>query len=671
MGASLGLGEGAAEPRNAAFSESLKHDFWLANGLGGWVSTSELGINSRKYHALFSASLSGNPANVHILLSKYEDTAVVNGTPYDLSSNCYPGKIHPDGLSRIKSFELEGGTARWEYEVGEGHALARIRKEAWPSRYANSSFVRYSLLGNAEGVVSIIATPLVSCRPAHSIGLPAGGIRFKSHSGSCEFTSPAHWSIFSDGGSFTPHELTYYNMQYPLEQPRGEAFSENLFSPGHFRLHINSERSATLSCSLGAAAPPAADSDYASIGRRRARFVSEFSSYNHAEFGTLLESLVCAADQFVVRHNGAHAIAAGYPYFGIWGRDTFISLPGIAVCTGRHALALDIINSYFRYEKKGMLPNFIGSDGTPSYDAADVPLWAVWALWHLDNGGGLSAADKFRLYIHLRAFALSFLKGNALAKTEDDGLLSLTSPRATWMDASIDGKPVTPREGRRIEINALYIFALSYIAKIAHECHDDKTASMLDDAHMAARSSFPSFFNEYAGFFDDGIKPTDGSLRPNQLWALALPGMPVSPFQAKAALSQIREHLLTPCGLRTLAPNDKKFHSHYSGNQRERDAAYHQGAIWPWLLGAYADATLLHQPDRIGETQRILSHILSDTKHGAHGTIAEVYDPTDLTPSGCPSQAWSVAEVLRASVQISRAKSSSGILHGIFAERRA
>ncbi len=656
-----------------SFARSLHRDFWLPNGMGGWCATSELGINTRKYHALLAASVAENPSRVHLLLSKFEDLVLAGDFRFDLSSSVYPGKVYPGGHKLISRFECDGASAAWHYALLGEDEKVEIVKEVWPSRHKNTTFTRYTLASELPHLSSvwIEAAPLVLCRPAHSIGT-VQDVLFNASSEACEFTSPIRWYISIDSGTFVQKPLTYYNVLYPLEQERGEAYQENHFSPGYFRSKLTPGASITICASLSGP-----ESFYDGIGpisdlgllrKRNTRLLSEYYSYNRLPPIPQLEHLVVSAGHFVVRYEGGHAIVAGYPYFGIWGRDTFLSLPGIAIYTGRHGLARSIISSMLSREQRGLLPNHIDGDGQPVYSSADASLWAIWAIWHLDSEGGIRNEDRMQWWPRLRSIALNYMKGNSLVSCNSDCLLSLASDRSTWMDAAIDGNAATPRAGLRVEINALWAFSLQYLSEFAEAVGDEQFSSTLGEAHTSASGALQEFFNQYAGYFDDGIKPTDGSMRPNQIWALALPHLHISPQHAKQALSAVREHLLTPYGLRTLSPQDKNYHEHYRGNQRERDSAYHQGAAWPYLLGAYTDAVLLHQPERAQDALRIVQQLLSES-HGAHNTLAEVYDPANLTPAGCPSQAWSVAEALRSATMLYRQKYTHGRLPSMLAAK--
>ncbi len=683
-GGNRGAANGGGQDADA-FRQSLSRDFYLSNCAGSYACTSELGINSRKYHGLLNYSPSGNPSDALLLLSKLEETATVDGKRYALSSNCYPGAIFPDGRTRLSKFEFHGGFARWQYSLG-GQFCANgqngevkpleITREIWMPHGKPSTCIRYSTSKGFSGEILLEAIPLVLGRKASGLG--AAAPKFSHTENSVEFSQPAHWGISCNSAAFIPNPLSYLRMQYPLEFERGEGGEEDLFSPGAFNSSLSNGGTAVFSAWVKTgqgASHPAEETNSTPAGgildaqNRKMKVAENYFAFNSLPHLDHMRPLLYASDSFLTFFNGRHAICAGYPYFGIWGRDTFISLPGIAAMTGRHALARDIIDGMLHFEKDGLLPNFISESGEPSYSAADVSLWAIWSIWQLEKEGGVRQEDRLRWWKALRSIGYHYLKGNSLVRTEEDGLLSLRGERLTWMDAAKNGMAITPRPGRRVEINALWVFGLRYLSDFALKVGDNMAFEALAEAHSNASPPFREFFNEYAHFYDDGIKPTDGALRPNQIWALALPHIPVSPIHARQSLMSIREHLLTPCGLRSLAPNENNYHQHYGGSQQERDGAYHQGAVWPWLFGAYADAILLHQKDRASETLRMLTQFIS-MPGGAHGTLAEVYDPTNLTPAGCPSQAWSVAETLRACTLLYRAKYATGRLPDLLSEKQ-
>lgn len=642
------LGEKEAE---ASFDEMAAREWWLGNALGGWASGTVAGARSRKYHALLAVS-KPSVEQRFVLLAKMEETALAGGKRVALSSNYYPHTIHPDGFSRVSRFSFDGAAARWTYQF-EGRRLA---KEVWCAHGRATTYIRYTLLDGERMGLEVV--PLVTGRRAHGIGLPRemeegkwlGPIGERR----IDWRLPTPWSLFVDDGLFRPARDTYHNFVYPIETERGEADREDLHAPGRFELLLHEGHHVTFTASAEGPYPqPMEEVDVAS--HRIERLVEEFRTYNG--FGSLpaLESLVRAGDAFIVRHGRRHNIVAGYPYFGLWARDAMIALPGLCIYTGRHALARDIIDNWMEYLRHGMLPGRLDERGRPVYETADGFLWMMWAIGQLEDEGGLKADALARWWPSIRNAMRSRIAGNEQTRLDGDGLLMLTHPRGTWMDAEVDGHPATPRGGKRVEINALWTHALARAARFGVKMKDSNSARLFDEAARAAREGMRKFHNEYAQYFDDGIEPTDGAMRPNQLWALALPEMGISSMQQRAALSAIKQALLVPGkGLRTLDEKDPSYAGHFCGGQRERDLAYHNGAIWPWLMGAYVEAHVQIYPQRADDARKMLEGLVRPDGPGALLSVPEVFDPSSGKAGGCPAQAWSVGECLRALVLLER-----------------
>ena len=647
------LGEAFRQAPEAAFANAIGREWWIGTGLGGWASGTSSGANMRKYHALFAAP---NPSaeQVSILLGKFEETVVLSHSRHELSCNFYPNAVHPKGWQLIGRFSFDGAVARWTYLV-EGR---RICKEIWCMPGQARTYARYTLL---EGdPIGLEVLPLVSGRPAHSIGLPQqmrDASSFIADERGVKFNYPCSWSIRADSGQFRPRHNIYFNLQYPLERERGEAFSEELATPGFFEFFLREGQHATiLAETYMPSLAPVHEPEVAS--KRLELFVAEFRAYNHFGQNPSLEGLVRASDLFIIRDGSKHNIVAGYPYFGRWSRDAMISLPGICIYTGRHALAREIIEAWLGHLRNGLLPNRFGENNTPLYESSDGVLWMFWAISELEREGGLSDNILRRWWPYLRSSLRAWISGNGRVELDGDGLVKLVFERDTWMDVQIDGKPLTPRAGKRVDINALWIHALSCASRWAARLDDSASAGLFDETASAARHSFSKFFNPYSHCLDDGIEPTDGTMRPNALWALALPNIGLSQIQQAESLAAIRQQLfIEGVGMRTLSAHDKNFHQHFEGNQRMRDEAYHQGAAWPWLLGAYAESSLHIYPQKGDELLRAIEPLCSQLKPGALFSIPEVFDPTMHTPGGCPAQAWSVGEVLRSLVMLYRVTS--------------
>ncbi len=659
-------------------------EWWLGNGLGGWASGTAAGIMSRKYHALLAVP-HNSVEERFILLGKLEETALAGSERIALSANYYPGAIHPEGYKRIERFLFDGAAARWTYRVAE----RRLAKEVWCERQANATYIRYSLLEGEP--LGLEAVPLVNGRAAHGLGLPdfmrdaPGGIATEK---GMSWNEPFAWGLSADTGLFRPKPDLYYHMQYPLDEERGEAAEEDWATPGRFEFMLREGHQATITAwakeeqAIGkredvgkraSRATPTGDwtsvrnsiSDPEDASRHLSHLVSEFRAYNKLGEMNGLEGLVRASESFIVKDGKHYNIVAGYPYFGRWARDALISLPGLCIYTGRHGLARDILEGWIGWLQKGLLPNHFDSRNQPVYESADGTLWLFWAISELEREGGLNLPLMTRWWPALSGALRAWISDNKFVRLDGDGLVVLREERLTWMDAarkSEEGlEAITPRAGKRVEINALWIHALTCAEKWAHWMGDRPAIRLFGEAAHLARSNFGKFYNEYANFLDDGIEPTDKHLRPNQLWAIALPSVGLSPVQARRSLGAMAQSLWLPgAGVRTLAPDDHDYHAHLMGNMAERDEAYHQGAVWPWLCGVWVEAWLRTYPQRAEELHRQMKAVVAMREPGALLSMAEIRDPTSGRNDGAPAQAWSVAECLRAGVMLERARRWKG-----------
>lgn len=612
----------------------MRREWWLSNCAGGWASSTVSGANTRKYHGLLCAAYP-NVESKYILLSKFEDFAVVGGRSIALSTNYYPDAIHPKGYENIEDFSFDGAVARWTYEI----LGRRISKEIWCARGRNMTFARYTLLSGAG--IGIEAIPLICGRGAHSIGADLR-IENSMREGAREiyFEFPFSWKICANKGMFLPKRELYYNMTYPQEIEREEISSENLFAPGKFSAYLSEGQNLTFCCGQGENSGPEPE-----VASRREEFlVHRFMEARKLEGVGKLATLVRAADSFVIT-GPKNTIIAGYPYFGEWGRDTMISLPGLLFYTARGEISHKILGEWIEYIKDGLMPNKFGESGDAIYESADASLWFSWALSELENAQILRDDQLEKYCGALEKIAKGYSMGNEFVKMDVDGLLSLRGDRLTWMDAQVDGQAVTPRSGKRIEINALWCNLLFKLVDWGEKINLD--VEEYRAIYLKAKKSMNKFYWEKGGYLLDGIEPADYSLRPNQLWALALERAGINGEIAKKSLATVREELwVEGYGLRTLAKDDEKYIGEYRGSMRNRDLAYHRGTIWPWLCGAYAQAIARIEPQLVENTIFEFEELLSP-QNGALVSLCEVYDPKSLEPGGCPAQAWSVGETIR------------------------
>lgn len=634
-------------PGEIQFSKMSKTEWWIGSGTGGYCAGTASGANTRKYHGIFSPAIS-NAQEKFILCQKLEEFLIANGQKIPLSSNYYPNTVYPQGYKNIADFSFDGAVARWTFAA----AGRRLSKEVWCERGKNVSYARYTLLGGESAGLEIL--PFVNGRKAHDIGLAQEAANFEADARGASFSFPAKWKILADRGVFVKKAQKYFNFIYPVEQEREEKCSEDLFCPGNFSTMLQEGHHITLQIAMEADIEGCKFGEPILASGRMERIAAHFLHHNEGANAKWILPLVRASDLFLYSKGGQYGIMAGFPYFGEWGRDTMISLPGICAYTGRHALARHILDRWIAKLKGGMLPNLLDENEEGIYESADGALWMFWALGELENEGGLRKQDIKKWFRSLNTCLECWIEGSEFFEIENDGLASLKKERLTWMDAKVGGKAITPRKGKRVEINALWANALELGAKWAGVCGAARAKAKYFDLHAQASASMQKFYSPALGYLYDAIEPADSALRPNQLWALCLDNS-ITNMQRKHALLQVSKHLFVPGrGLRTLSEGDVDYVGEYGGSVRKRDLAYHQGTIWPWLFGAYAAAMRQNFGSNSGELASKAKAFLKND--GALLSVAEVYDPKTLEGRGCPAQAWSVGEVLRAAVIAERGR---------------
>jgi glycogen debranching enzyme len=608
---------------------SARREWILPNGIGGFAMGTVSGINTRRYHGHLVAA-THPPTERTVLLAAIDATIQADGNPVGVSANQYPGAIHPEGNHYLRGFSV-GREAVWRYRAGS----MEVEKTLAMHPGENACTVRYTNTGAVPFL--LILRPLVSHKFYHGEFHES-----PDYPQSLEF--PRNRSVIKHGGvslvlahegaQRLPIQGWYYRFEHSRELERGLPARDDLFCPCELRYELLPGESATLVASVGRAAAPIAPSD-------------EDRPAGHR----LSTGLSDAAEAFFVRTKARSSIMAGYPWFTDWGRDTMISLPGICLHTGRMGEARQILSDYAGQVRDGLIPNrFVEQGETPDYNTVDATLWFVNAVFKT-----LEAEwdEKFArsMLIVLREVHRKHVEGTLFGIHVDpaDGLLTQGEPglQLTWMDAKIGDWVVTPRHGKPVEVNGLWINALRVLEWLCQRLGEDGTQFAEEAAH--AESSFAAkFWHEGRGHYLDTIEPDDVSLRPNQVIAMALPFGPAKGANASRALGVVSRELLTPFGLRTLGPEEPGYIGRFQGSLPELDAAYHQGTVWPWLLGPYATALVKIQRDRAGAKKALRGAKEMLTDYGLGG-IAEVYDGDEPhRPGGCPWQAWSVAEILRA-----------------------
>ncbi len=645
---------------------------WLeANGLGGYSSGAVAGANTRRYHGLLVASLKP-PVSRFVLLSSLQEWVETPKGRVELSCSLFsPEVVHPEGHLLIESFSPKPFPT-WIYRV-EGRYL---QKTIMTQRGANAVWAAYRWLDEkmkpakeAPAGFRLKARPMLAFRGHHQLTKSNGACDMSvSESGggalriSPYFGLPA-LTMNAGGGSFEPRPDWHYNFEYPREKERGLDFAEDLFTPGEFAAPEGAA-GWTLLFSVEGEEPDVSGGTDAAFEReagaeiaRRAALLEKIPTDNEAT-----RRLALAADSFIVRRPPGRTILAGYHWFTDWGRDTMISLPGLAIATGRLDIAREILTTYARHVSGGLIPNtFPDEGGKPAYNTVDAPLWFIIAADAFAAASrDLSALAE--LWHPLESIVENFMRGTMNRIYMDrDGLISAGSEytQLTWMDAKVGDWVVTPRHGKAVEINALWHEALRAMARMA-ALLDKSPAKFVEAAELTRREFNAKFWNPSKGCLYDVVRngETDAAVRPNQIFALSLgDGQLVDEERRESVLRTIEENLLAPYGLRSLA-REKGFcyHGSYEGGVLERDGAYHRGTVWAWLMGPYISAmwnTRGRNAETVRRAEQTLKALEEHLDEAGLGSVSEIFDGDEPhAPRGCISQAWSVAELLRVKLEL-------------------
>ncbi len=598
---------------------------WLeTNGSGGFAMGTVAGLNTRRYHGLLTAALNP-PVDRNLFVSRVEEE--FGGVATGVAG--YPGAVAPAGYREIESFALAPFPV-WRFTNG-------LEKQFFLIPDRDAAVLRY----RAPSRGTLRVRPFLAFRDYHALAHENGawnrevrktgqGIAMQPYA-----TLPPLEIRFA--GEFRPDGHWYLRHEYAEERARGLDHHEDLYTPGVIEIELSPGAWSEVIFALDGA-PVDAEAEAA---RRQA---DERSWLDRA------------ADQFLVRRaDGSLTVIAGYPWFTDWGRDTMMSLPGLLIARGRLAEARQILEGFLAHLDRGILPNRFPDEGeAPEYNTVDATLWMFEAVAAYQRAGGDREFLRDVFYPKAKEILAWHWRGTWYRIQADpaDHLLAAGEPgvQLTWMDAKVGDWVVTPRHGKAVEINALWYNALCLMRDWAAELGDSGTASVLaKECQITGRSFREAFWNAERGYLNDVAG--DASLRPNQLFAVSLTHSPLELNQQQAVVLACERELLTPVGLRTLSPRDPAYRQRYEGSSVERDGAYHQGTVWPWLFGPYATAYL----KAFGRTQLATDHALAialqweeQLQIGGLGSIGEVFDG-DLPhrPGGCPAQAWSVAELIR------------------------
>jgi predicted glycogen debranching enzyme len=635
---------------------------WLVtNGIGGFASGTVAGSLTRRYHGLLIAALQP-PVGRTQLVATLDETLRYAGADYSLITHHWAsGAIDPSGFRYIESFRLEGTTPVWTYALAD----ALIEKRIWMRQGENTTFVQYTFVRGSNSLEMDLKA-LVNYRDFHS-ATSAGewrmkieplqdGVKISAFDGATPFY------LRSSGAQCEPRHEWYHDCFQPREKERGLDDHEDLLCAAFFHAKLQVGASVTivttteLNASLdgGRARTERAGHEAKLL---RSWWAKDTESRDLAP--EWLSQLVLAADQFIVKRSlpeqpDGRSIIAGYHWFGDWGRDAMIALPGLTLVTGRPEVARQILFAFAHFVDGGMLPNsFSDSGGKPEYNSVDAALWFFEAVRQY-FAASQDTDTLQKLFPVLAGMIDAHVKGTSYNIHVDaaDGLLYAGGPgvQLTWMDAKVGDWVVTPRTGKPVEINALWINALETLAGFARVLN--KPGEGYEKLAADAKKSFQRFWNTERGSCFDVIDSpgtgNDASLRPNQIFAVSLPVSPLTPVQQKSVVNICAQRLLTSYGLRSLASAEPGYQGHYSGGPRERDAAYHQGTVWGWLLGPFALAHFRVYNDR-DAALRFLEPLGKLIGAYGLGSLGEIFDgDAPFIPRGCIAQAWTVAETLRA-----------------------
>src|SRR5689334_3658183 len=622
---------------------------WLeTNGIGGFSSSTISGLNTRRYHGLLVGATKP-PVGRFVLLSKFEETLLIDGRRYELSSNQYPGVIHPQGFNHQTSFRLDP-FPRFGCEI-EG---VRVEKSVFMVQGENTTVVQYELTKSADHKdVKLKIRPLIAFRDYHSTTHENAAIntQIETDLGLTIFhpytdLPPLH--LAHDAADIDTTGFWYRNFQYAIEQERGLDYAEDLFSPCALTFDLNGNKEVNI---IASTTPH--DASHADAYRKAE---IERRSSSKTDLVTLLTT---AADQFIVSRESGETVIAGYHWFADWGRDTMIALPGLALVNGRFDVAKHVLTEFSKHVDQGMLPNrFPDAGEAPEYNTVDATLWFFEAVRSFLQYTGDYEFVRTSLYPVLKDIINWHVKGTRYQiQVDDDGLLFAGEPgvQLTWMDAKVGDWVVTPRHGKPVEIQALWYNALRVMEDLARRFNELKQ----EYGAMAnkARASFNKlFWNEQVGCLYDVINGEirDASIRPNQVIAISLTNTMVPKERATSILRVVERELLTPRGLRTLSPSDPNYVGSYEGGPATRDGAYHQGTVWPWLIGPYITAYVKTFGKDAGRdfAATWLENFEQHLHEAGLGQVSEIFDgDPPHNPRGCIAQAWSVAELLRAIVE--------------------
>ncbi|MGZ3456909.1 MAG: amylo-alpha-1,6-glucosidase [Archangium sp.] len=653
-------------PTGADFSDAVTREWLVTNGRGGYASGTVVRSNTRRYHGLFIPSL--EKLGRTVMLARLGEQALVGGRTYRLDTEeLADGTQVSEGATLLRSFHLDGLVPHWNYQLGE----ARLQRRLALVHGENTLIMVWELIEGPEVTLRLRPFPAQRMHDAklHQTVLEPL-VRLKGSQVEVQATDdalPMKMRLYAPRTApFVGLSETSAPQFYRVEKARGYDFVETLASPGYFECTLRPGELLALGVTTEDGSVLNRDPvETLSLEYERERRLL-VKVPQEARTGVPAR-LVLAADQFIIAPvrttddawaravgQDSRSVIAGYHWFTDWGRDTMISLEGLTLCTGRHRTASAILRTFLRHVRDGLLPNLFPEGGNEGlYHTADATMWFFHAVdRYLEHTKDEELLRDF--YPTLANIIEHHQKGTHYNIHVDpaDGLLSQGQEgyQLTWMDAKVDGWVVTPRRGKAVEINALWFNALRLMVEWSERLGKDAKPYA-----AAAEKAYASFNRRFWNpaevcLFDvvDGENGKDDpAVRPNQVFAISLKNPVLRRDKWEPVLEKVRAELLTPVGLRSLAPEHPDYKPKYDGDLRARDAAYHQGTVWGWLIGHYVDATLKLNTDK-GAARALLKGLEEHLEHAGVGQISEIFDATEpYRPRGCIAQAWSVAEALR------------------------
>jgi predicted glycogen debranching enzyme len=642
------------------WNDAVSYEWLVTNGLGGYACGTVAGANTRRYHAFLMASLAPHMART-LLVAKVDVSVDYLGRRAELGANEFgDGTITPDGFKHLQSFMVLDGIPTWIYAVADALLLLQIFMPIG----ANTAYLRLELLRASEPL-RVDLRPFLACRDYHNQSHGSGGLQIEARPQECRVSGGAlSYRVGMNRGEFQPEPKVYWNFRHREEAARGLDDVEDLYTPGVFSAALSPGSPVFLVASAESAPALAGELVLAALHARHQQLAAVLPPAAPA----WIRELALAADQFIVQCGSANgtaksSIVAGYPWFGDWGRDTMIALPGTATALKRYDIAAGVLRTYAGFVDGGMIPNRFPDGGEkPEYNTADATLWMFHAL-----DDYLAARPDPRLQSELLPKLFDIIRAHqagtrfGIRVDPADGLLHSGEPgtQLTWMDAKQGDTAFTPRVGKAVEINALWLNALDLTVRLAGKLGASSEQVFCQSLLSRAAHGFGRFWNaQRSCLFDvldqDGGTQPDARIRPNQVLAVSLPYCTLSRAQMRAVVDTCARELLTSYGLRSLAPGEPGYIGRYAGGVWQRDSAYHMGTVWSWLLGPFARAHY-----RVyGDARLAISFLNPIAQHlngACIGSVSEIFDgDAPHTARGCFAQAWGVAEILRSWLYLTR-----------------